>query len=123
MPTTTLTQHSPEIELPPDAAPADDVGRRKSNPRPLVIWSTRNPANELDRLILHPEVKADILAGRRALDIRADLDRVWNLSAIQPQQGRCILNFDGPPGTGKTRAALGAARGLASRSTKWATPP
>jgi SpoVK/Ycf46/Vps4 family AAA+-type ATPase len=37
------------------------------------------------------------------------LDRIWNLSAIQPQQGRCILNFYGPPGTGKTRAALGIA--------------
>jgi SpoVK/Ycf46/Vps4 family AAA+-type ATPase len=54
-------------------------------------------------------VKTDILAGLRALEIRADLDRIWNLSAIQPQQGRCILNFYGPPGTGKTRAALGIA--------------
>jgi ATP-dependent 26S proteasome regulatory subunit len=54
-------------------------------------------------------VKTDILAGLRALEIRADLDRIWNLSSIQPQQGRCILNFYGPPGTGKTRAALGIA--------------
>jgi SpoVK/Ycf46/Vps4 family AAA+-type ATPase len=68
-----------------------------------------DPHHDLDKLILHPEVKTDILAGLRALDIRADLDRVWNLSAIQPQQGRCILNFYGPPGTGKTRAALGIA--------------
>jgi ATP-dependent 26S proteasome regulatory subunit len=60
-------------------------------------------------MILHPEVKTDILAGLRALEIRADLDRIWNLSSIQPQQGRCILNFYGPPGTGKTRAALGIA--------------
>jgi SpoVK/Ycf46/Vps4 family AAA+-type ATPase len=60
-------------------------------------------------LILHPEVKTDIHAGLRALEIRADLDRIWNLSSIQPQQGRCILNFYGPPGTGKTRAALGIA--------------
>jgi SpoVK/Ycf46/Vps4 family AAA+-type ATPase len=68
-----------------------------------------DPRHDLDKLILHPEVKTDILAGLRALEIRADLDRVWNLSAIQPQQGRCILNFYGPPGTGKTRAALGIA--------------
>ena len=60
-------------------------------------------------MILHPEVKTDIFAGLRALEIRADLDRIWNLSSIQPQQGRCILNFYGPPGTGKTRAALGIA--------------
>jgi SpoVK/Ycf46/Vps4 family AAA+-type ATPase len=68
-----------------------------------------DPRHDLTKLILHPEVKTDILAGLRAVEIRADLDRIWNLSAIQPQQGRCILNFYGPPGTGKTRAALGIA--------------
>jgi ATP-dependent 26S proteasome regulatory subunit len=67
------------------------------------------PRHDLDKMILHPEVKTDIHAGLRALEIRADLDRIWNLSSIQPQQGRCILNFYGPPGTGKTRAALGIA--------------
>jgi hypothetical protein len=55
------------------------------------------PRHDLDKMILHPEVKTDILAGLRALEIRADLDRIWNLSSIQPQQGRCILNFYGPP--------------------------
>jgi SpoVK/Ycf46/Vps4 family AAA+-type ATPase len=116
MPTTTLTQQSPEIELPPDAVTTDDhrnPRRRRRDPEPeapavgdLVF---PDPRHDLDKLILHPEVKTDILAGLRALEIRADLDRVWNLSAIQPQQGRCILNFYGPPGTGKTRAALGIA--------------
>jgi SpoVK/Ycf46/Vps4 family AAA+-type ATPase len=67
------------------------------------------PRHDLDKLILHPEMKTDIHSGLRALEIRADLDRIWNLSSIQPQQGRCILNFYGPPGTGKTRAALGIA--------------
>jgi SpoVK/Ycf46/Vps4 family AAA+-type ATPase len=116
MPTTTLTQQSPEIELPPDAATTDDhrnPRRRRRDPEPetppvgdLVF---PDPRHDLDKLILHPEVKTDILAGLRALEIRADLDRIWNLSSIQPQQGRCILNFYGPPGTGKTRAALGIA--------------
>ena len=67
------------------------------------------PRHSLENLVLHPEVKTDILAALRALETRADLERVWNLSSIQPQQGRCILNFYGPPGTGKTRAALGIA--------------
>jgi SpoVK/Ycf46/Vps4 family AAA+-type ATPase len=116
MPTTTLTQQSPEVELPPDAATTDDhrnPRRRRRDPEPetppvgdLVF---PDPRHDLDKLILHPEVKTDILSGLRALEIRADLDRIWNLSAIQPQQGRCILNFYGPPGTGKTRAALGIA--------------
>jgi SpoVK/Ycf46/Vps4 family AAA+-type ATPase len=116
MSTSTLTQQSPEIELPPDAVTVDDhrnPRRRRRDPEPetpsvgdLVF---ADPRHDLDRLILHPEVKTNILAGLRALEIRADLDRIWNLSAIQPQQGRCILNFYGPPGTGKTRAALGIA--------------
>ena len=118
MPTRTLNRNAeaPEIELPPDAATADDhrnPPRRKRNeeePVPDVgLLLQPEPRHELDKLILHAEVKTDILAGLRALEIRADLDRIWNLSAIQPQEGKCILNFYGPPGTGKTRAALGIA--------------
>jgi ATP-dependent 26S proteasome regulatory subunit len=112
MPTTS----APEIELPPDAATADDhrnPRRRRRDveePTPEVgLLVQPEPRHDLDKLILHPEVKTDILAGLRALEIRADMERIWNLSSIQPQQGRCILNFYGPPGTGKTRAALGIA--------------
>jgi SpoVK/Ycf46/Vps4 family AAA+-type ATPase len=65
--------------------------------------------HDLNQLILHPDVKTDIIAGLRALEMRDQLEAVWNISSIQPQQGRCILNFYGPPGTGKTRAALGVA--------------
>ena len=116
MPTTTLTQQSPEVELPPDAVTTEDhrnPRRRRRNSEsevpPVGDLVFPDPRHDLDKLILHPEVKTDIIAGLRALEIRADLDRIWNLSAIQPQQGRCILNFYGPPGTGKTRAALGIA--------------
>ena len=118
MPTRTLNRNAEatEIELPPDAATADDhrnPRRRRRNeeePAPDVGHLVHpEPRHELDKLILHAEVKTDILAGLRALEIRADLDLIWNLSAIQPQEGKCILNFYGPPGTGKTRAALGIA--------------
>ena len=116
MPTNTLTQPSHEVELPPDAITIEDHRnprrrRRDTEPEapPVGDLVFPDPRHDLDKLILHPEVKTDILAGLRALEIRADLDRVWNLSAIQPQQVRCILNFYGPPGTGKTRAALGIA--------------
>ena len=112
------TRTTPEIELPPDAATADDHrnprrrrrDRDEEEPTPDVGMLVQpEPRHDLDKMILHPEVKTDIHAGLRALEIRADLDRIWNLSSIQPQQGRCILNFYGPPGTGKTRAALGIA--------------
>jgi SpoVK/Ycf46/Vps4 family AAA+-type ATPase len=117
-PTTMPTRTAPEIELPPDAAAADDHrnprrrrrDRDEEEPPPDVGHLVQpEPRHDLDKMILHPEVKTDIHAGLRALEIRADLDRIWNLSSIQPQQGRCILNFYGPPGTGKTRAALGIA--------------
>ncbi len=114
--TTMPTTSAPEIELPPDAATADDhrnPRRRRRNEEELApdvgLLLQPEPRHELDKLILHAEVKTDILAGLRALEIRADLERIWNLSSIQPQGGKCILNFYGPPGTGKTRAALGIA--------------
>jgi SpoVK/Ycf46/Vps4 family AAA+-type ATPase len=115
MPTRTIT-NAPEIELPPDAATADDHRnprrrRREAEEQPPEVGHLVQPdqRHDLDSLILHPGVKQDIHAGLRALEIRAELERVWNISSIQPQEGRCILNFYGPAGTGKTRAALGVA--------------
>lgn len=103
MPARTLTSQPPEIELPPDAATADDHRNPRRRRReteeqaPEVGMLVRpEPRHDLGRLILHPEVKRDILAGLRALEIRADLERVWNISSIQPQEGRCVLNFHGP---------------------------
>jgi SpoVK/Ycf46/Vps4 family AAA+-type ATPase len=113
------TSPTPEIELPPDAATAEDHRnprrrrREAEEPAPeLGLLVQPEPRHCLDKLILHPEVKTDIQIALRALEKRADLERIWNLSSIQPQQGRCILNFYGPPGTGKTRAALGIAHRL-----------
>ncbi len=53
--------------------------------------------------------EAGILAGLRAIEQRDALDQIFGLSQIQPQRGRCILNFHGDPGTGKTRAAMAIA--------------
>ena len=104
------------IELPPDAATADDHRnprrrrREPEEPTPEVGTLVHpEPRHELDSLILHQSVRRDIIAGLRAIEMREELERVWQISRIQPQQGRCILNFYGPPGTGKTRAALGVA--------------
>ncbi len=115
MPASTMT-HAPETELPPDAATADDhrnPRRRRRDPEPeapdVGMLIQPEPRHDLDQLILHPDVKTDILAGLRAIEMRHELERIWQISKIQPQQGRCILNFYGPPGTGKTRAAMGIA--------------
>ena len=104
------------VELPPDAATAEDHRnprrrRRETEDQPPEVGLLVHPEphHDLDGLVLHGSVRQDILAGLRAIEIRDELERVWQISKIQPQQGRCILNFHGPPGTGKTRAALGVA--------------
>lgn len=106
-----------EETLPPDAATAADHRnpRRRNNGASngeapdLGVLVTPQPHHDLDRLVLHADVRNDIAAGLRAIQRRADLEAVWSISQLQPQDGRCILNFHGPPGTGKTRAALGVA--------------
>jgi len=104
------------VELPPDAATADDHRnprrrRRDAEEQPpeVGLLVQPEPHHDLDALVLHNSVRQDIFAGLRAIEMREHLERVWQISKIQPQQGRSILNFYGPPGTGKTRAALGVA--------------
>lgn len=60
---------------------------------PFKLSHPEPRSRDLDALILHPSVRKDILAGLRAIEMREQLEAVWNISAIQPQLGRCILNF------------------------------
>ena len=105
-----------EVELTPEAATADDQsnGRRRRAKELPQVGSLVEPTerDELDLLVLHDEAKADIISGLRSIERRADLERVWNISKVEPQAGRCILNLWGVPGTGKTRAARAIARRL-----------
>jgi len=109
------TNASVTIELPPDAATEADHRnprrrRREDEEAPEVGHLVHpEPHHDLDGLVLHDSVRSDILAGLRAIEMREELERVWQISRIQTQEGRCILNFYGPSGTGKTRAALGVA--------------
>jgi ATP-dependent 26S proteasome regulatory subunit len=104
-------------ELPPDAAIAADHrnprrrNRQRQREEEPEVGTLVHPESrhELAGLILHRGVKQQILDGLRAIRVRDQLEEVWSISRIQPQQGRCILNLYGPPGTGETRAALGMA--------------
>jgi ATP-dependent 26S proteasome regulatory subunit len=104
-----------EILLRPDAVANDDHRnprrrqQRESATAELGTLVEPQPQHDLARLILHKDAREEIMAGVRAITQRADLERIWNIGLIQPQAGRCILNFYGEPGTGKTRAALGVA--------------
>jgi ATP-dependent 26S proteasome regulatory subunit len=103
-----------EQMLPPDAATAEDHRnprrRERQQAEPEVGTLVQPEArHDLELLVLHEQAKTDILAGLRAIELRVEMERVWNISQVQPQDGRCILNFYGDPGTGKTRAALAIA--------------
>src|ERR687887_17542 len=100
-------QDGPEMELPPDAATADDHQnpRRRRNQQRAAQPAQRASENEteapeygetfevgalvrpgerdnLDGLVLHADCRSDIRAGLRAIQLRAELERVWNISQI-----------------------------------------
>jgi SpoVK/Ycf46/Vps4 family AAA+-type ATPase len=83
--------------------------RRPESRSPVGTLVDPDPRHALDRLVLHPAVRQDIAAALRAVLLRDEMERIWKLSLVRSQSGRCIINFFGPPGTGKTRAALGVA--------------
>jgi SpoVK/Ycf46/Vps4 family AAA+-type ATPase len=114
------SDEGPECELPADAETEADhrnPGRaprreriREENEEPTVgRLEYPRPEQTLERLILFPECRAEIMAGLRAIEKREEFETCWNISRIQPQEGRCIINFWGLPGTGKTLAAKGVA--------------
>lgn len=110
-------------ELPPDAAIAAD--RRNSRRRnreaqqeeePEVgVLVQSEPRHELAELILHAGVKQQILDGLRAIQIRDQLEEVWSISRLQPQQGRCILKFLRPARNRENPRCPG--RGASARPT------
>lgn len=119
-----------EVELPPEAAVADDHQnpRRGRNRRreesegagygevPEVgVLVEPDESDDLDALVLHDNCRTEVIGGLRAIEIREQLEREWNLSRICPQKGRCILNFHGGPGTGKTRVARAIAKRLGKK--------
>jgi len=110
-----------ECEIPADAETSADHRnprrRREREQEPAVGFIVEpDPLRDMmDRLVLHESAKADIRAGLRALALREEMERVWGIDAIQPQRGRCIFNFYGDPGTGKTRAARAIANELGKR--------
>lgn len=65
-----------------------------------------------ERIIVADKVKEELNMGLNLILGRAKLDDDWGLSEISPMQGRCVMNFVGPPGTGKTQSAKAVARAV-----------
>src|SRR6476469_2691342 len=106
-----------DVMLPPDAAASDDnqnPRRRQRIPAPNDVGVIVEPTEHdtFGRLVLYKATRDEIMTGVDSIMRRDDIEEVWNLSSIEPQVGRCILNFYGPPGTCKTRAAAAIAKHL-----------
>ena len=137
MPTNTRpTNGETEVILPADAAIAADnrnprrPRRRAQNPAPvraddpdgddgqveaeptMGTLEQTGPQDTLEALVLFPECRAAVLDGLRQINMRDQLESVWGISSILPMSGRCVLNFWGKPGTGKTRVARAIAAKL-----------
>lgn len=114
--------HEAEIQLPHPEATVDDHRNPRRNGGRASSTSRRDPESgtlvmpedckPFEDVVLYPEVTTDIEAALHAIAMRDEMERIWNISKIQPQTGRCILDFYGEPGTGKTMAARAIAKRL-----------
>jgi SpoVK/Ycf46/Vps4 family AAA+-type ATPase len=78
-------------------------------PQQVGLLVQPQPHHAFDRLVLQPEVQKDIATAVRSVVMADQLEAAWKLSQIRPMKGRCVINFYGPSGTGKTRCALAVA--------------
>ncbi len=91
---------------PPDERHAD------ASQAEVGILTDTTERDNFDNLTLYPETRESIDDGVRQILMREQLEQAWGLSEIMPMAGRCILNFYGAAGTGKTRAAKAIAHSL-----------
>ena len=96
--------------IPNPRRPDGNAPRPQPAPSEVGVLITPEDRHDFNRVVLHAETIADINAGLAQIQMREQLEQVWNISALQPMAGRVILNFYGSPGTGKTLSALCIAR-------------
>jgi SpoVK/Ycf46/Vps4 family AAA+-type ATPase len=73
------------------------------------ILVTPTEEHDFSRIIVHDDVKKSIEMGLTKIT-KGEL--LTNLFGMKSNQGRCIMNFYGAPGTGKTMSALALAKQL-----------
>jgi SpoVK/Ycf46/Vps4 family AAA+-type ATPase len=120
-------QIAPRPAAPDDSEATPEGGEHETpvmvgrNGRPAEQRAARNPVgiivnptahNSFENLVAPMSVIGDIRAGIRLIRQLPELERIFGISRIEPMTGRCLLNFWGPSGTGKTKAALAVAHEL-----------
>jgi SpoVK/Ycf46/Vps4 family AAA+-type ATPase len=108
----------PRLQAMGKGAFVDKVMQISTNPEQLDeqqgqsqvgILVTPTEEHDFSRIIVHDDVKKSIEMGLTKIT-KGEL--LTNLFGMKSSQGRCIMNFYGAPGTGKTMSALALAKQL-----------
>jgi len=108
----------PRLQAMGKGAFVDKVMQISTNPEQLDeqqgqsqvgILVTPTEEHDFSRIIVHDDVKKSIEMGLTKIT-KGEL--LTNLFGMKSNQGRCIMNFYGAPGTGKTMSALALAKQL-----------
>jgi SpoVK/Ycf46/Vps4 family AAA+-type ATPase len=71
----------------------------------LENFIPESPRRSLDDIVLPDSVREQIHSALNQIQYRDKLYNEWNLKKIDPNGSRTVINFFGPPGTGKSFAA------------------
>lgn len=85
-----------------------NTNKEENNTPEFIV---QKPEKTLDKVILPPQVKEDILLALSLIEYQKQIYEDWGFSEVDSRP-KLILNFYGPPGTGKTMVSHAIANEL-----------